>query len=235
MQERYTKLFTLSEIEEQGDGCPIQVTAGALLRDTEDDRDLVQIRYKNTSDMGIKSVAVRIYPYDSTGTQLLSQYYVYKDIAVNPGETFGDRVLVVLPTDYASSYKVTVTEVLYADGDIWSMDKLRVEERIRTAADEITRRNAISYGKGRKIFDFVLFFLLVIGAVGCWMVYSAEKTTAVLSLGISFTLAAVLAFPILAEFLGKMKNGKTVTIIRITAIIILIGANILMIRIGIFG
>lgn len=82
MSERYTRLFSLPENLGQ-DGCPVLISAGALLKDNNTGKLLVQLKLRNISEQVIKSVKVKINAYDTAEISLDGiEAFSYLDLAV---------------------------------------------------------------------------------------------------------------------------------------------------------
>ena len=59
MSERYARLFSLPTNIGQ-DGCPVLISAGALLKDNNTGKLLVQLKLRNISKQVIKSVKIKV-------------------------------------------------------------------------------------------------------------------------------------------------------------------------------
>lgn len=104
MSERFTKLFSLPE-NLYSEGAPVVVSAGALLKDNQSAKVLVQLKIKNISDKTLKAVKVKIQSFDTVGNPLEEETeYEYLDLAVNRDEEFGQKVPIVLPSDSTRSF-----------------------------------------------------------------------------------------------------------------------------------
>lgn len=62
MSERYTRLFALPE-NLYAEGSPVLLSAGALLKDNETGKVLVQLKIKNIGSKTIKAAKVRVKAY----------------------------------------------------------------------------------------------------------------------------------------------------------------------------
>ena len=83
MDERYTRLFALSE-KYYAEGAPRLIAAGALLKDNRTGKVLAQIKFQNISPKTIKAVKVSVWAinYDNKGNMISSEatglYYEYE-------------------------------------------------------------------------------------------------------------------------------------------------------------
>lgn len=91
MAERFEKLFSLpsnlySEIS------PVIVVAGSLLKDTETERMIVQLKYHSVSDKMIKAIKIDISAFDVAGKEVEGVAdYQYLDLNVHNGQEFGSN------------------------------------------------------------------------------------------------------------------------------------------------
>lgn len=119
MSERYTRLFSLPE--NLGlDGCPVLISAGALLKDNNTEKMLVQLKLRNISEQVIKSVKVKINAYDTTGASLKGvDDFSYLDLAVERDGEFGSKTPIVLPDKTTRSFSLEILSVVYGHGNIY--------------------------------------------------------------------------------------------------------------------
>ncbi len=120
MAERYERVFTLSE-NLYGDGSPIEVLAGVLLKDTRTNGVLAQLKYRSLADGKIRALRVRLQPYDVAGARLGDVVTgEYLDLAVSRDEEFGSRTPIRMPDASARSFAIVGVEVIYEDGTTWA-------------------------------------------------------------------------------------------------------------------
>ena len=101
-------------------GCPLIVTAGALLRDDQAGRVLAQLKFRNISDDEVKAVKVSLRCFDVAGEELTPvPSYQYLDLTVARGDSFGDRQAIPVPDAVARSFSAEIISVLLADGSFW--------------------------------------------------------------------------------------------------------------------
>ena len=105
-------------------GCPLLISAGALLRDDQIGRVLVQLKFRNLTRRVVKAVKVSLRAFDVSGEELAGvAAYQYLDLAAGLGADFGDRLAVPLPDPVTRSFEVTILSVLFDDGSSWSSDE----------------------------------------------------------------------------------------------------------------
>ena len=122
MNERYNKLFSLEE-NLYTEGAPVIIKAGALLKDNETGRFVAQLKLCNISDKLIRLAKVEITCLDSVNRPIGEPlYHEYLDLDVSRGVDFGSKLPIIIPNTSARSFSVRVTEVAYANGDIWNND-----------------------------------------------------------------------------------------------------------------
>lgn len=119
-QERYQKLFSLPAMRYAA-GAPVLIAAGALLKDTQTGKVLAQLKFKTVSARTIRAVKVRIDAFDISGKQIegvAEQQYL--DLNAARGQEFGQKQPVMLPDAVTRSFRATCTEIVFADGDVWT-------------------------------------------------------------------------------------------------------------------
>lgn len=120
MSERYTRLFSLPE-NLYSEGAPVVVSAGALLKDNQSGKVLVQLKIKNISDKTLKAAKVKIQSFDTVGNPLEEETeYEYLDLAVNRDGEFGQKVPILLPNDSTRSFSVTPISAIFSDNEVWN-------------------------------------------------------------------------------------------------------------------
>lgn len=122
MAERYTKLFSLPENLYEKD-CPVMICAGALSMDNQTNKVFVQLRFQNIDSRHRKIVAIKvaIQAFDVAEKTLgEAKEYQYLDIKVDRGAEVGSRQPVYLDDITARSFSVSVLEVVFENGEIWT-------------------------------------------------------------------------------------------------------------------
>ena len=119
MSERYTRLFSLPTNIGQ-DGCPVLISAGALLKDNNTGKLLVQLKLRNISKQVIKSVKIKVNAYDTAGISLKGvEAFSYLDLAVARDGEFGSKTPVILPDKTTRSVSVEILSVVYGNGEVY--------------------------------------------------------------------------------------------------------------------
>lgn len=120
MSERFSKLFALPE-NLYCAGAPVMIAAGAIQKDNETGRVFGQLKLRNIQDKGIKAVKVSLSPFDTAGKPLGGPIeHQYLDLsAVRDGE-FGPKSAVKLADANTRSFTVSVAEVVFTDGSVWT-------------------------------------------------------------------------------------------------------------------
>lgn len=119
MSERYSRLFTSPE-NLYATGSPVLIEAGALLKDNQTGKVLVQLKLQNIGTKPIKAVTVSIQPLNVVGNSLGNEVvYQYLDLNAKRNEEFGSKTPVILHDPSTRSYSVSVQEVIFADNTVW--------------------------------------------------------------------------------------------------------------------
>lgn len=141
MSERYTKIFSLPSQEADPNlDIPVQIEAGALLKDNKSQMIIAQVKYRNISAKSIKEMAVGIKAFDAMGDAIEgTQGFLYRKLSVGAGEFFGDRVAVPMADNNASSFFVEIVKVIFSDGSIWDRNVELALETAKNAGDETVK------------------------------------------------------------------------------------------------
>lgn len=157
MAERYTKLFSL-ENNLYSENVPVLICAGVLTKDNDNDLVLVQLRLQNIDSKyrNITALKVAISSYDPAGNALgTAKEHQYLDLDVNRGIEFGGKIPIYLDNNIARSFSVSVVEVVFADGQIWtgengnwmSLKQKTLEESLGDVLAEQYRRDTFGEAK----------------------------------------------------------------------------------------
>lgn len=118
MTGRFLKLFELSS-NLYAPGVPVIVKAGVLLKDTETDTLLVQLKFQSLSPLTVKAVKVYINVFDISGKELGAvPEYQYLDLSVSNGSCFGSDKAIIIPDNVARSFAVDNIEIVLENGEI---------------------------------------------------------------------------------------------------------------------
>lgn len=154
MSERYTRLFAMPE-NLYAEGSPVVLAAGALLKDNETGKVLVQLKIKNISGKTIKAAKVRVTLFDTVGKPLGEETdHQYLDLNIERDKEFGQKVAIELPDASTRSFSVEVIEVDFADNSIWVPSGAEWEPLPKQAAladwlndAELEKQYRLEYGK----------------------------------------------------------------------------------------
>lgn len=132
---RYSRLFSLGE-NLHTDGLPVVISAGALLKDNSTGKVLAQLKFRNISNITIKSVKVKINAFGTDGSSLEGlDNFSYLDLNAQNGETFGQTVPVFLPDSTTRAFSVAVLSVVSTDGQVFTTNG----EVVTPASDEVEK------------------------------------------------------------------------------------------------
>lgn len=116
MSERFSRLFSLPENLGQY-GCPVLISAGALLKDNNTGKLLVQLKLRNISEQVVKSVKIKINAYDTAGCELKGvEAFSYLDLAAGRDKEFGNRTPIILSDKTTRSFSAEILSVAFMDG-----------------------------------------------------------------------------------------------------------------------
>ena len=116
MAERFEKLFSLQENLYSQDA-PLIVSAGALLKDTETERIIVQLKYHSLSQNTIVALKIGIRAFDVEGKEIEGvNEYQYLDLNVSIGQDFGSNKAIVMPNAITRSFSISSIVVITSDG-----------------------------------------------------------------------------------------------------------------------
>lgn len=154
MSERYTRLFALPE-NLYAAGSPVLLSAGALLKDNQAGRVLVQLKLRSLSPMNIKAVKFSVCPFDTVGAPLGEAVeHQYLDLTAARGDEFGAKSPIVMPDAATRSFSAVVTEVAFADNTVWRADgapwePLPIPQPLEQELDdaELVRQFRMTYGE----------------------------------------------------------------------------------------
>lgn len=137
MSDRLLKLYSLSNVQYEP-GCPVIITAGNLLIDTLTDKAIIQLKLKSIAPKSVRAVTVSIKTAAANGNELeCSHEYQYLDLTIMRDQSFGQKKAIYLKNATARSFTATVTEVVFADAEVWQsasveLVNLPVQEKART-------------------------------------------------------------------------------------------------------
>lgn len=119
MSERFTRLYALPENLHMS-GAPILIVAGALLKDGQDNRVLVQLKLQNLEQSPLVACKVSIKAFDPSGAEVSGiESHTYLDLAVPRGDNFGSKVPIYLPNNTTRNISVSVIQAVFEDKTVW--------------------------------------------------------------------------------------------------------------------
>ena len=153
MADRFSRLFSLPE-NLYSVGSPVVISAGALQKDNQTGKVLVQLKIKNISAKIIKALKVLIVPLDTTNSPLGEPFeYQYLDLNAHRDVEFGQKVPIALPDSHSRGFSVSVNQVVLSDNSIWNAENptwepLNEPEAIEAhiADTELVKQFKIQYG-----------------------------------------------------------------------------------------
>lgn len=157
MSERYTRLCALPE-NLYAAGSPVLLSAGALLKDNQAGRVLVQLKLRSLSPENIKAVKVSVRPFDTVGAPLGEAVeHLYLDLTAARGDEFGAKSPIVMPDAATRAFSAVVTEVAFADNTVWHAtgapwEPLPIPQPLDTALEdaELVKQFRMTYGEDCK-------------------------------------------------------------------------------------
>lgn len=119
MAERFEKVFSLPE-NLYAAGSPVIIAAGALQKDNQTGKIFAQLKLQNIASATIKAVKIQLSLFDTASQPLSNKVdYQYLDVESSCNQTFGEKMLIPIEDNSACSFSVAVTEVVFADQEIW--------------------------------------------------------------------------------------------------------------------
>ena len=91
MAERYTKIYSLPE-NLYAENAPVVILAGALLKDNQTGKMLIQLKLQNIDKRTISSMRLRFLLLDNDGCQIGNPFYhEYDSLSFTENDYFGQR------------------------------------------------------------------------------------------------------------------------------------------------
>ena len=120
MSNRFEKVYSLPR-SLFSEGCGIIISEGAIQKDTETNKVLVQLKLRNISKYIVSSCKVTIKCFDNSGNELDGVAdFEYSGLSVSQGEDFGVKTPVFLPDNNTSMFSAVVTEIISNDKKVWN-------------------------------------------------------------------------------------------------------------------
>lgn len=134
MAERFERLYQLHANLYVSDA-PIIVSAGALLRDTQTDSVIVQLKFHSVSKKTIKAVKVSIAAQDVSKQPIQGiDDYQYLDLNIKHGQEFGANKAIVLQNSVARFFAISALTVVFVDESQWLWDTAQLLQPLPAAS-----------------------------------------------------------------------------------------------------
>lgn len=102
------------------EGCPVFITGGNLLKDTQAGKIFIQLRFKNNSAKEIAAVIISVKCMDIEGEELEGiGKFRYLDLNAACGSTFGDQQTVSCPDSDTRKCIIDIVKVIFTDETQW--------------------------------------------------------------------------------------------------------------------
>ncbi len=157
MNERFERVFSLPGIF-YAPSAPIIISAGALLKDTETEKILAQLKFKSISPKPIKAIKVKISPMDTIGKPIGDKvFFDYLDLNIQRDAEFGQKKAIPMPDSSTRSFSAEVVDVVFTDNSIWECSEkkwnslpsfVRLEDAL--GGSELANQYRILYGQSAK-------------------------------------------------------------------------------------
>lgn len=115
--ERYSRILTITERQFQKD-CPLIFEKGALLKDNKENRNILQLQFKNIGLQKISTVFVSIKCFDIEKQEVEIVENKYLDLSVGYNECFGEKVPIILSNDSSRTFEVSVGKIVFFNNNI---------------------------------------------------------------------------------------------------------------------
>lgn len=121
MAERFIRLYELQN-NLYAVGSPVIVSAGALLKDSQTNNVIVQLKFHSISATSIKALKVGIAAFDVAGKEIAGvDEYQYLDLNIHNGQEFGSNKAIMMPDVVIRSFSIKSLTVVLADGSVLSV------------------------------------------------------------------------------------------------------------------
>ena len=128
MQERYKKLYHLKRRLYASDA-PVIIESGALLLEQNSNAILCQLCFRNIQERPIKALRAVVQLLDERGRPLGKPVdHRFLDLDLKREEEYGRDTAIVLPSERAAAFTVRLSQVSFADGEVWTDEDSPWEE-----------------------------------------------------------------------------------------------------------
>ncbi len=128
MSERYKKLYHLKR-RLYAPESPVIIESGALLLEQSSNALLCQLCFRSIQERPIKALRAVVQLRDERGRALGKPVdHRYLDLELQREEEYGRDTAIVLPPERAASFTVRLSQVSFADGEVWTDQDVFWEE-----------------------------------------------------------------------------------------------------------
>lgn len=167
MNEQFIRIYSLPKNLYQH-GSPLLISAGALLKDCNTGRMIVQLKFRNLSKKIIRFVKIKVNAYDTAGVALEGvASFAYVDLSIAQDVEFGSQTPIVLPDDNTRSFGIEILSVIFGDGEQYEPP---VDAGVSAAPDAIlepVQRRERRENEKRIARFFWIPLILATGAIIC--------------------------------------------------------------------
>lgn len=149
---RYIELYSLPASLYLKD-TPVLISGGRLLIGKHNGKYYVRLNMSGVDDRAVSSVTVKILPFDTMHEAYeKSVEYTYEKLKVERDDVFGEKDLIEMPDEKVRSFKVIISEVAFADGNVWhnetEFEEISGAKRLEDAlgSESMARQYAARYG-----------------------------------------------------------------------------------------
>ncbi len=115
--ERYSRILTIAERQFQKE-CSVIFEKGALLKDNKQNRNILQLQFKNIGLQKIDAVFVSIKCFDIEKQEVETIENKYLDLSVGYNECFGEKVPIILSNDSSRHFEISVIKIVFGNAII---------------------------------------------------------------------------------------------------------------------
>lgn len=118
MEDRFRSLYKLKQ-ELYTEDAPLIIEKGSLLKDTQTNTLVIQLKFHSISQKPVKALKIRINTYDVSHILLPDIVeYQYLDMNITAGEKFGSNKAILLKNSVVRSFEIREYSVIYSDDTI---------------------------------------------------------------------------------------------------------------------
>ena len=118
MAERFRLLMKISEAQYIA-GSPLLLEACALYQDTVTNQCVAQLKWKNLDQRPVIAAMIELKGYDAFHQELETVKFLYNNLMVARGESFGTKTPVQIHDATMVRYEVILKAVSFAVGSVW--------------------------------------------------------------------------------------------------------------------